>query len=675
MPALLAPAAVQQAPSTDQQDVIEIVGRRADQSLKIDRRTYRVQDTPHSQQKDAIQLLRGLPAVTISPDEDISLLGSGNVTIFVDGRKYLGDPKAYRRNLHGSDIERIEIITNPSAQYSGEGTGGIINFVLRKKQGEGLSGTALAEVTSYGHGYGDLTLKLKHGKWTYEFQAEGRAGTESRSSYHKLRSAEELPGGPATINSEDGAGPARGSEAEASAKVSYELDPRTSLSAKILVLNARDLNRVSADFVGLTPDFQSFTERERLGTSASAVITALNFDHKGKRDGETLNASLRIFGNPTEHETNSAEFSNGSALSTDKRKAFLFGNGTIDWQHPMAKGQILSLGGSWDYARMSERNLFTSIGTDLGGNVSDQFRGVDNKLAAYATFQQPVGGWTVMPGLRVESDARHITTPGLPEVRIARTDVFPTLHVDRPLSKSVDLTLSYSKRIDRPQLNDLRPYRLVQDVDTIRQGNPHLQNQATDSYELNLHFHNKKVDAGLIVYDRETSRVWSDDYSVVNGASIFTVVNAGWRSDRGAEIDLSSPIVDHLKVNASVNLFDERAPIDPFAGSPAADTFRYVTNSTLEWDGPDRGNRPGDVAQLQWGYDSPSTQFQFHYFGSYFLNLAYTHSFTRTLSLTGSIAHLSHIRHRLIAPLVQEYYDQRSPFEFKLKLLRSFGKP
>src|SRR3982751_5612821 len=115
------PAIVQPSQTSDQPDVIEVVGTRRDQALKIDRRTYQVQQTPHSEQKDAIQLLRGLPAVTISPDDEINLLGSGNVSIYVDGRPYQGNATQYLRTLHGSDIERIEIITNPSAQYSAQG--------------------------------------------------------------------------------------------------------------------------------------------------------------------------------------------------------------------------------------------------------------------------------------------------------------------------------------------------------------------------------------------------------------------------------------------------------------------------------------------------------------------------------------------------------------------------
>src|SRR5581483_6567249 len=115
------PAVVAPAPA-DQSDVIEIVGSRPDQALKIDRRTYRVQQNAHTEQKDSVQLLRGLPAVTITPDDQIQLLGASNVTIQIDGRT-LTDPDtiAFLRTRHGSDIERIEVITNPSAQYAAQG--------------------------------------------------------------------------------------------------------------------------------------------------------------------------------------------------------------------------------------------------------------------------------------------------------------------------------------------------------------------------------------------------------------------------------------------------------------------------------------------------------------------------------------------------------------------------
>ena len=215
----------------------------------------------------------------------------------------------------------------------------------------------------------------------------------------------------------------------------------------------------------------------------------------------------------------------------------------------------------------------------------------------------------------------------------------------------------------------------MQDVLTIKQGNPRLKNQATDSYEVNLHYRRNKVDAGVIAYNRETSRLWSQVYTVINGVNVFTIVNAGRSRDRGAEFDVSTPVVKRVKFNASVNLFDQRVPIDAAAGRSSEGRFRYTTNATLEWDGADRGKVPGDVAQLQWIYNSPSRQLQFRFSDWNSLSASYTHSFSRSLSLNGTMNYWGPSRHRLMAPLVQEFYTGHSPLELKLKLLKTFGKP
>lgn len=675
MPALQPSPVVQLVPSSDQQDVIEIIGSKPDQALKIDRRAYQVQQTPHSQQKDAIQLLRGLPAVTVSPDDDISLLGSGNVRIFVDGRPYAADPKAYLRGLHGGDIERIEVITNPSAQYSAEGTAGIINFVLRHKQGEGVSGTALAEISTPGHGFVDASVKAKHGKWTYELHAGSRAGKSSPSTYHKLRDVEASAGGTPTINSEDGGGSSRGTEGEGSAKATYELDSKSSLSASLLGAAWRDVSKSHSDFAGLTPDFLSFTEQQRDVKPGWFMVGELNLDHKGSKEGETLTALFRGYTRAL-RERNADGLSNGSVLSIQRPQSLFGIYGQADWQHPLAKGAILSIGGSWNYRQLTQNYRFESSGSDgsLGPNSVDQYKAIGNTLAAYATFQQPIGSWTVMPGIRVERNSRRISTPGLPDVRIDRTNAFPTLHIEHQLTKTLDLTLSYSERIDRAPEDWLRPFRQVEDVLSIVQGNPSLRDQSTDSYEINLHYRRNKIDAGVIVYARETSRLWNQSYSVIDGVNLFTYVNAGHSVDRGAELDLSSPIVDRFKVNASVNLFDQLIPLD-LTGTNYDERLRYTLNTTLEWDGPQHGKIPGDVAQWQWIYNSPARQFQISQFAWNWLSASYSHSFNRTVSLTATMNYATINGHRLMAPLVQELYRKREPAEFKIKVLKTFGEP
>lgn len=665
------PAIVAPAPDQNQPDVIEVIGTRSGQAQKIDRRTYAVQENPHSAQKDAVQLLRGLPAVTVTPDGGVMLLGSGDVRIFVNGRPYQGD----LHTLHGSDIERVEIITNPSAQYSTEGSGGIINLVLKHKQGEGLSGSASADVARPGSGTADATIKYKKGKWIYEAEVQGGAGRPRHLPYDRRRSVEASVGASPTVDDESGRQSSGIDSAEANGKVTYEVDSRTSISAKLEGGDYRTSSITTSDFVGLTPDFQSFSARQRRTSAGSFVVGQLDFDHKGAKQGETLTAEINIFGRPKSHGASSAAFSNGGALSTESRNGFFGWSGQLDWQHVMGR-HILSVGGSVSHREASEHYRVAESGPWGAREIdmADQFRGVDDIAAIYATFQQPIGSWTVMPGLRVEGHNLSISSPGLPDIKLDHVQAFPTFHAERRFGKTVDLTVSYSKRIDRAQTDMVRPYREVQDVVTSVQGNPHLKDQSTDAYELNLHYHRKTVDAGLILYDRETSRLWARNYEVVDGVGIYRTINSGHRRSRGAEFDLGTPIVKRVKLNASVNLFDERTPVDATGGTTTEDSFRYTTNATLEWVGPDRGKIPGDVAQLQWGYNSPTRQFLLRNFASSSLSLSGTHNFSRPLSLTGTISYTTNTRNRLLAPLVREDYRLRSPVDFKLKLLKTFGK-
>jgi hypothetical protein len=134
-------------------------------------------------------------------------------------------------------------------------------------------------------------------------------------------------------------------------------------------------------------------------------------------------------------------------------------------------------------------------------------------------------------------------------------------------------------------------------------------------------------------------------------------------------------VLRRVKANVSINLFDQRLPVDTGAGRQSQHSFRYMTSGSLEWDGADRGKVPGDVAQLQWTYNGPSSDFQFHNFAWNDLKLSYTHSISRKLSLSGTFHYAAPNRHDLLAPLVQEIYaDHRRP-EFKLKLMKTFGNP
>lgn len=668
------PIAIQSDQAEPQSDII-VVGTRSEQGLKIDRRTYRVRRNANTAQKNAVQLLRGVPAVTVSPNDEILLLGRPSVRIFVDGRPYPGNISRYLRTLRGSEIERIEVITNPSAQYSAEGTGGIINLVLRNRPGAGLSGSVASEVSSIGRSVSDGSVKYKRGRWTYEFEAHAAFGTSARRTLQRQRVVQAGAERIGTGFTESGNSRSKIEAPSASAKATLEIDERTKVAARVAAADERFVRTAGSTFVGLdgTP---LFDQRQRVTDAVPFLNGELTFDRRGSSEGETLSASLSVFDNPNSRTRTVAAFSDGSGFLVDQKVRQTVTRGQVDWQHPMADNQILTIGSSANLVSTSQRYTFTDTRPDvaLGPDALDQYQVRNHTFAGYATYQRPVGKWTVMPGLRLEWNRRQISSPGSASVAISRTNAFPTLHIARSLGRNLELTASYSKRIDRASAENLRPYPVVRDVFNIVQGNPDLADQSVDAYELNLQYNRRATAAGLTVYYRRTDDLWSTSYTVTpTGVSVSTLVNAGYSLDSGLELNLTTPITKRMKTTTSINLFYYRGPVSAFGERVYKSNFRYLTNTTLEWTGPARDKVPGDTLQLQWVHTSSNREFQLRTDAFDWLSLSYTHNLDRKFSVTGTVSYQSPTGSRLFAPLIQENSRERQPVEFRVKLLKIFG--
>ncbi|WP_179506038.1 MULTISPECIES: TonB-dependent receptor [unclassified Sphingomonas] len=675
--------------TTADADVIEVIATRSTGTQAIDRRTYQVQQSPQSEQKSATQLLRGLPAVTVTPEGEVLLLGSGNAAIYVDGHPYVGDARQYLRTLHGSDIERIEVLTNPSAQFSAEGTGGVINLVLRKNRRMGWSGNASLESSTYGYGLVDTTLHYKRGAWSYEVKAGSNIGTMGRWNSSALRSVEPATGGAATSNSQDIRSAYRGTVGRLSGKATYAADARNSVTLALGGGGGHDINMTRTDYRGITTDFASFSEDRRLDSRASFLTGELALDHRGAREREALTASAQVYTNPMLDDVTNARFTNGGAFTTRLRHPSTTIDTQAGWKHPMARGQLLALGATWhrDTTRQDYSLVTTAADGTRSNGAADHFDGSSETLAAYATFQQMLGAVTLEPGLRAERNVRQVAgasvSDELTSARLARTALFPSLHLQYLASRRLTFTASYSQRIERAPLDYLRSYAVVDDALTVFRGNPALRDQTTQAYEGSLQYRPGKIETNLTAFWRTTGNVWSTTYAVnAAGASVYGYVNAGRRRTAGAQFDLSAPLLRQVKITLSANLFDQRNPVETQAGmtpesAPIAHSLRATTSGTLEWTNQTRDSRacpvPGDVVQLQWSYNNPQHQYQIRNAPWAEVSLAWTHSFAKTLSLSTTLLAPGRTRQDLLAPLVQQQsWRQRRP-QLQVKLVKTLG--
>lgn len=135
------------APAQTSPDIVIVAA--PDERSSTDRTTYAVRDNAEARASSTLDLLAQVPSVEVRPDGQVRLLGRAGVTILMDGKE-VPDAVTFLRNLQGSQVAKIEVISNPSAQFSARGTAGIINIVTRRSFAPGLGGSVTANVGSFG---------------------------------------------------------------------------------------------------------------------------------------------------------------------------------------------------------------------------------------------------------------------------------------------------------------------------------------------------------------------------------------------------------------------------------------------------------------------------------------------------------------------------------------------
>ena len=665
------------APDTTTPD-ITVNAQRPDVVQKIDRRVYAIPADAKSASADGVALLRGLPAITIGLDDAVSLLGAADVTVLVDN-KVPPDGNKVLRSLHGADIDHIEVMTNPSAEYAPDGTGGIINIVLKKKRRQGTSGSVIANADSMGAA--DVAFSLKHvaGPWSLDSELTlSRLSSQTGSA--TARAVESEPGAAPTRDLDSDRQRFHAASGLVSQTVAYRIDDRTTATAIAWLGLNRGIRTDALGYLGQTADFASFNQQSDRHYHYDFGGTELSLDHDGMAKGETLKFdSYFILAADTFTQANALSYagSGESAVyvnTNDEHQTYA--DAKVDYVRPLPGGRILSLGASDLLRRLRyTKTLDNSAGVaDIGPGYVDTFDISRNVFAAYGSLQQPVGAWTLLPALRFEWSGIAGHSAVSPAFTTHSAVFYPSVHLSRALATGIDMNLSYTRRTDRPGLSQFDPFTLLTSSTSVTTGNPDLKNQTTDAYEANFALHHKALTASMIAFDRETANLWNTAYTVTpTGLTQSQQINLGHRSDRGAEFDINTPLGKRFKVTASVNLFDSRVPVDP--GS--IDEFRYTGNTTLEWNAPAQGARPGDSAQIQFAYQSPEQDYQTRMGPILTPSVSYSHALAEKLSVVLKVENAFGVQHNLSvlnAPLVQQVYDARTigP-RFAIKFVRNFG--
>ena len=494
----------------------------------------------------------------------------GPVQIMVDGQpsQVLNGAQAAQalQSMPADRIDRVEVINNPSAAFSPEGQAGIINLVTKKAAPSGISGGLRANAGTSGHDNvagnfvyqsGKLTV-LGDGGWQmnrqkYRITTTGTV-TDPVTGQNDPRTQTEITNPPNT-----GWALHTG--------FSYQLDPKTQLTGDLRYQHGGAGRYDQYTFLTTTPGGAPLTGYVRDGfVIVDQASTSEQLTWRRQLPGN--DHTLVLFYNHTLSENGNEQPS--ANLNTAPTQSFFyqdqFGRAgidvhqfKIDYTRPMPKMGKLQAGydlrntvGNFDNYAMLGGSIATATINPLYSNA---FRYGQLVNAEYVTYEQPIGDFTALGGLRLEEE--HLSLDQKTQSVTADRDnvgVYPTLHLGYRQNSNVTWVLNYSLRIQRPAPQQLNPYRNLTDPVNIQAGNPNLQNEDTHSFEAGWQYRKGPSSYIATAFYRHSEHTATNVITDLgNGVLLNSQENVASGKVGGLELVAAGPLTKTLNYNFSAN--------------------------------------------------------------------------------------------------------------------------
>jgi outer membrane receptor protein involved in Fe transport len=548
--------------------------------MGIDRKIFNVDKNLMGSGQTATELMRNIPALNVDIDGNVTLRNA-SPTLFIDGR-----PTTITLDQIPSDIiDRVELITNPSAKYDASGgNAGILNIVLKKNKKSGYNGGIRAGVDSRGMPNLGADINLRQNK--INFTGSGNYN-QRKSISEGITDRNNLITPPSNVynvtNSTN-----TGYFAFARAGVDYFVDNRNTISISGNYVNGEfdnnQFQRVDST-INLVP--KSYTN---IGTNSLSNFknwgTQLSFKHNFAKAGHSISSDYNY---NSSNNTNNSDIDNYTYNLNNVQvglpiiqKGVGGGNSTnntiqIDYENPLtddAKFEAGARAAIRDFSNILDQyRFFPSLGTlVLVPSISSRYKFNDQVYAAYTTYSFKVKKWSYQLGLRAESSnytGTLINSKGADSANFKVTyplSLFPSAFLTYKLNDKVDYQINFSRRINRPNFFQLMPFPDYTDPQNISLGNAALRPEFTNSFEMSWNNAYKKGSNFLATLffkhstDLITRYVYRDKNALVPTDSAFfsTYINANSATSFGLELTEKTSLTKWWEITVNFNLFNSR---------------------------------------------------------------------------------------------------------------------
>lgn len=491
--------------SKNLQDVV-ITSKKPAIEVHADKVVFNVESSINAAGSNALELLQKSPGVMVNNDESISLKGRSGVRIYIDGKMSQLDDKslaAYLKSLGSNDIEAIEIITNPGSKYDASGNAGIINIRLKKNKKFGTNGNVSAGYaqgitpkanTGLSLNYRDKRINLFSNISSYLSRHESLLNLYRLQNDTVYNQRTTMENHWKTVDVKAGA------DYFADAKNTFGIIVTSNYSNGAFNTNGHtDIYREASD---------QYNKRLESSNNAPAHRTNADFNvnYRYTDTNETtiaFDADYGLFRGRSESYQPNYYYN----AAHDMMYEIINGNNTptniniytakLDFEHKLGTGK---LGYGAKYANVKTDNSLMFYNYQYNDPVvdlslSNQFVYTENVNAAYVNYSNTFSKWSLQSGLRMEqTNSEGILTRADGETqndnRVKRNylNLFPSLAVSYNVNKDNMIGFNYSRRIDRPDYQDLNPFETKVDQLTYEKGNAFLKPQYTNNLELNYTF-------------------------------------------------------------------------------------------------------------------------------------------------------------------------------------------
>lgn len=519
-----------------------------------------------------LDLLKNSPAISVDNDDNVTLRGSNSFTLLVDGKPLAINAKDALRQIPSSTVDRIEIITNPSSKYDAEGSGGIINIILKKIKKDGFSALINAKTGTFGNYSGDVSVNWNKGKWGIN----GMMGysRDQRKSWSRNEQETLMNDSTYYLNWE-----------------SQRRNINTNAFALINATYMADKHNtfgINTNFSKMSWGMDLLSEYESYinPSDQSNYISDYYFRIPGNSVGFDLNYS-HTFDTTARHLDIS--FSNTTWIGTVKHhserydasenfdKIFLSqGNeffedskqldqrAKIDYNGLMLKKITFETGYQYtsrpynaDFIASRYNNLNSTWYIDNQLSSTEDFDMINH--AAYILASMPIKKLEISAGLRGEhlTNTFRLDSPNYNDIKLKYLNWFPSFSVSKTFTNQNQLQGSYSRRVNYPQDWMIGPTPMYSDGFVYQAGNPYLRPELTDSYELNqVRYIKKRHLLSTTAYYRHTKDAMSRVMSVnAQGVMIVGWENFATNDFLGIEIGSNLNLGKKLNINFSGNVY------------------------------------------------------------------------------------------------------------------------